>query len=375
MPWQVRGRVELRLEFVRRALSGEGISRLCREFGVSRPTGYLWLRRFQESGRVISLRDRSHRPHYSPNKIEHKKERLVCDLRRKFGWGGRKIAVLLGHRGVAVTVTTANRIIKRNGLLVIEDRHKPALQRFARENPNELWQMDFKGPMGRGAAKCEPLTMLDDCSRYALEASPVKTKQTAEVQVALARIFSKYGLPDAILMDHGVPWYNMSNQHGLTKLAVWLMKQDIKLLFSGISHPQTQGKLERFHRTLAHAVRHKGTPRKFQEWRKILPRILYTYNHIRPHESLRMRTPAEFYKPSARAYRTKPHAVEYAAGSAVAKVDSHGMICFRGQRLFVCQALVGEYVKLDEIDGCLAASYRKTLIREINLRSGESFAL
>ena len=375
MPWQEKDLLKLRYDFVQRVYSGEKVAPLCREYGISRPTGYLWLKRYRELPGVDSLRDRSHRPHTSPNKINNALEERICELREQYGWAGKKLQNLLEKEDKTVGVATVDRVIKRNGLLQEEDCHKPSLQRFEREHPNELWQMDFKGPMSKDSAKCEPLSVLDDHSRYALGVVPVQTKQTSEIKRAFVEIFSKYGVPNAILTDHGVPWWSNSNAQGLSKFSVWLMNQDLKLIFAAVRHPQTQGKVERFHRTLLQAVSRKGFPTKFSQWKPLLKQITYEYNFIRPHESLQMKVPSECYSVSSKKYNPKPRAFEYGDDVKVKKVDSHGMICEKGKRLFVSQALAGQHVAMQNIENLMLITFRNSTIREIDFDTTKTKAL
>jgi len=291
-------------------------------------------------------------------------------LRKKHGWGARKIHDVLN---LDVSVRTINRIIERNGLLIPEDCHRPALSRFERPNPNDLWQTDLKGVLGRGDARCEPLTILDDYSRFALGLFPASSCKLEPIQAAFQRTFQKYGVPQEMLMDHGIPWWTSAQYLGLTRLSVWLMKQDVKLIFCGFNHPQTQGKVERFHRTLAEAVRHYGTPKQFDEWSKLLSKIRRVYNNIRPHEALGMKTPASRYTPSKRAFNPRPKGPEYPANSHVVKVDTLGRFSFRNKRLFASEALSNEYVRLEQLEDSLVVFYRKSPIREIDLKTGQSF--
>jgi transposase InsO family protein len=373
MPWCVRGKVELRLEFVKRVVEqGEPLARVCREYGVSRPTGYLWLRRYQETGRIQSLVDRSRRPNISPHQTDNQIEKRVVALREKYGWGADKLKVLLTQEGIEVPRVTINRIIRRNGLLIPEDCSRPAVQRFEKESPNEMWQVDLKGCMGRGNARCEPLSILDDCSRFVVGLFATRTSKLLPIQAAFQKTFEKYGVPEALLMDHGIPWWSSSHVLGLTRLAVWLMKQDIKLKFSGYNHPQTQGKVERFHRTLAHAVRHKGTPTVFAKWPRLLSTIKQEYNHIRPHEALGMSVPASKYVPSRKRYNPKPRPPQYPSGSVVMKADQLGRLSYRGLRLFASEALAGELIRIEELERTGLIFYRSTPIREFSLITGES---
>lgn len=373
MPWSVKGKVELRLEFVRRVLEErEPISRLCEEYGISRPTGYLWLSRYQESRKIQSLVDRSHRPKTSPMKTETRIEARVIELRSKYGWGADKLKVLLAQEGVELPRITINRIIHRNGLLIEEDCSKPAVRRFEKANPNEMWQVDLKGCMGRGPARCEPLSILDDHSRFVVGLFPTRTSMLLPIQAAFQKTFEKYGVPDSLLMDHGVPWWGSSHVIGLTRLSVWLMKQDIKLKFSGYNHPQTQGKVERFHKTLAHAVRHKGTPTQFEKWSPLLTTIRREYNHVRPHEALNMAVPASRYMPSRRGFNSAPKPPEYPPGSVVIKLDTLGRFQYKGLRIFASEALAGELIRFEPLEQTAIIVYRNTPIREVSLVTGVS---
>lgn len=376
MPWNVREKVELRLEFVRRMRQGESIAALCREYEISRPTGYLWLNRFKAHGTISSLWDRSHATKSCSHKTQQDIESRVVELRNEYGWGAAKLKVLLQRQhNITLPRITINRIIERNGLLVLEDCHRAALKRFERARPNELWQVDMKGCIGRGEARCEPLSMLDDHSRYVVGLFPTRTSKLEPIQEAFLAVFKQYGVPEGLLMDHGCPWWGTAHFSGLTRLSVWLMRQDIKLHFSGYSHPQTQGKVERFHRTLAQAIRHKGTPTQFEQWESLLSEIQKEYNVIRPHESLGMEVPASRYSPSSRQFNPSPSPIEYPDGFTIQKVDSLGRFRFKGHRLFSSQALAGEYVGLKWLENSMVIYYRKTPMREVDLSTGTSIPL
>jgi hypothetical protein len=166
---------------------------------------------------------------------------------------------LLEGEGFEIPPSTIHRVLLRLGLVREEDRRSPATSRFAREQPNELWQMDFKSPKGWGS-NVGPLSVLDDATRYAIALENTGSTRTEAVRERLQSAFASYGLPDAMLMDHGCPWWNQQASGGWTRLSVWLMKQSIRLYFSGVRHPQTQGKVERFHGTLEMARRRRGLP-------------------------------------------------------------------------------------------------------------------
>lgn len=368
MKWGVRDVVLARIEFIKRYHSGERMSELCREFEVSRTTGYFWVNRFSEEPSIEGLKDRSHRPHRSPNQTAEELESRVIELRKKYGWGAKKLRVLLLREEIDIARITIARIIARNNLIPERNKVKQAVKRFQRESPNELWQVDFKGPMAKGEARCEPLTVLDDCSRYVISSYAARDKGTAEVRSALTKAFKQHGMPDSILFDHGTPWWATRRSDGISQLSVWLMKQDIEIRWSGFAHPQTQGKVERFHRTLDEAVFRKGTPSRFSQWSPLLREIRDEYNHVRPHESLDMEVPASRYTPSKKPYSDKPSNLpEYCSSDLVKKVTAKGYIQFNKNPYFISESLAGEYVKLDYLEPLLLVSYRKTIVGEFDV--------
>ncbi|UCC79752.1 MAG: IS481 family transposase [Candidatus Zixiibacteriota bacterium] len=373
MPWKTTSVMEERIKFVVRALRpGVNFSGLCREFGVSRRTGYRWLDRFMEAGNILGIRELSRRPHHSPSKTEPKYERRVVELRGDSNWGAKKLQVLLAREGVKLPVITINRIIKRNGLIRPEICHRPALKRFERPLPNDLWQMDFKGDYAVKGGRCYPLAILDDHSRYAVGLYALPGAGSVGVHRSLIRTFERYGLPRAMLMDHDTAWWSPTNGHGLTWLTVDLIKQGIKIYWSGYRHPQTQGKVERFHRTLKDAVKHKGRPRTMAGWYETLAHFLKEYNYIRPHEALGMAVPADRYQPSQRMYKPNPPPWEYPQGSVVKRLNSQGCLDYKRRRYFVCEALRGEQVKIEYLEKSIIISYRHMYIREIELETGRT---
>jgi transposase InsO family protein len=376
MPWKSSSVMEERIKFVIRAgVDGINFSVLCRSFGISRPTGYRWLKRYRDSGSVSRLGEFSRRPHHSPKRTPDVLEQRVIALRRRYGWGARKLRVLLLAEGLDLKVTTINRILKRNNLVPARDLHRSASKRFERDHPNELWQMDFKGDYASRQGRCYPLSVLDDHSRYGIALCALPGKDTETVKSSLIETFDNFGIPDAMLMDHGIPWWSPSNNHGLTRLAVSLIDQGIKLYFSGIRHPQTQGKVERFHRTLNESIIHKGHPHTLSGWQKCFQDFLYEYNHIRPHEALQMATPSELYQSSRKAYNPNPREWEYPEGSEVERLTAKGWLGTSRLRYFVCEALAGKRVRVERIDNKLIVSYRHMYIREIDKDTQKTISL
>lgn len=367
MPWRRTDVGEQRIEFVVRAASGkERMAGLCREFGVSRPTGYRWRRRFEQGGSVTAVVERSRRPQHSPGQTEAHEEDRVVALRKEHGWGAKKLEVLLREQGHRVTAITINRILQRRGLVRKKDSHTPALQRFERSAPNELWQMDGKGEYRGPDGTCYPLSILDDHSRYAVGLYGLRSFTAEEIYPCLVRTFQRYGVPEAMLMDHGSVWWGTKNGYGLTWLSVRLIEQGIRLHYGRVHHPQTQGKVERFHRTLNEAIRYHGKPQRIEQWPGALEEFRQTYNEQRPHEALQMKRPTERYRPSSRSYQTQPREWEYPSGSVVQELNAHGSLYWKGANWFVCEALAGRRVRVEEAAGLLLVSYRHMYVREIH---------
>ena len=376
MPWKTERVMDQRVAFVLRAEQGdESLAKLCREYEISRPTGYLWLKRYRAGGNIMDLAEHSRRPLHTPRRTDRTIETAVLALRDEKGWGGPKLAKVLGQRGVKVAPATAQRILKRAGR-VLEPAAQQATTRFARAECNELTQMDFKGEYTLSPReKCYPLSFLDDCSRFLHGLWPLSSTGGEGVKQSLEGYFRAHGVPQSILMDHGTPWFSTTNQHGLTWVAVWLIKQGVRLKYSGIGHPQTQGKVERFHRTLKARTTHRGAPTTMSEWQRWAAEFRQEYNHERPHEALGMKTPAEVYKAiNLRPYQEQPRAWEYSAG-VVKQLNTQGMLYYKQQTFFVSEALASERVQVDELDDQLLVTFRHLTVRQIDVRTGKSTAL
>jgi transposase InsO family protein len=363
MGWMGRSVRDQRVEFVIRASRGEGLSGLCREYEITRPTGYLWLRRFREEG-VAGMEERSRRPHGSPLQTSTAVEQRIEQLRRQRpDWGARKLAVLLRQEGTIMPVVTVHRVLVRRGLVLDRERRRQATSRFQREQPNQLWQMDFKGQKGAEAA-IGPLSVLDDHSRYLVGLEQTGSTRGEVVRERLEGIFRGHGVPEAMLMDHGVPWWSARASDGWTQLLVWLMKQGVRCCFSGTGHPQTQGKVERLHGALEQARRPGGHRWLQQNW---LDAFRHEYNHLRPHEALDMQTPASHWQPSPRVYDPAPAAWDYGQGAEVRRVDAQGHIYVVNQPWHISRALASQTVALQRIDDRVLVFFCQTVVREIDL--------
>ena len=370
MPWREVSIMEQRREFVVLAMQ-EGANRreLCRRFGIHPDTGYKWLGRwaFNED-----LADRSRRPHTSPCRCDVAIEELVIAVRDAHpAWGARKIARCLDARGVQPpAISTVHEILCRHGRVVPPPGLPRALQRFEKPAPNLLWQMDFKGwvPLTNGA-RCHPLTVVDDHSRYAVSLEACPNEQSNTVQDCLQRTFRRYGLPEAFFVDNGKPWGDASGQHW-TRLGVWLLKLGIVVLHSRPYHPQSRGKNERFHRTLKAEVfalkRFRDlmeTQRAFDDWRVV-------YNLERPHQALDQEVPASRYRPSVRCMPERLPVPEYDEHEIVRTVPStKDYISFKGRRWIVPRAFRGERVAIRALttDGQYGVYFGAYQIADIDL--------
>jgi transposase InsO family protein len=377
MAWGEVNVHERRVQFVvlasRREQSGQTMQELCAGFGISRQTGYRWVERYEELG-VAGVVERSRRPAHTPRRTDAAVEARVEQLRRQRpDWGARKLAVLLRAEGIDLPAITIHRILLRRGLVRVEDQHRPAPERFERAAPNELWQMDFKSPTGWDQP-VGPLSLLDDHSRYAVDLHGIWTTRAEPVRERLEDVFEASGVPDGLLMDHGTPWWNPAAANGWTQLRVWLMKQGIQLHFSGYRHPQTQGKVERFHGTIEAAIRRRGLPlaAERQAW---LDQFREEYNHLRPHEALGMRPPASVWHKSLRRYQPNPPAWEYPLGAEVRRLGVGGQLWLGNHRWEISHALADEFVRLVRMDQRILVYYCDTLVREIDVSQGRSVAV
>ena len=341
--------MDAKREFVRLATGGEkcNFRELCRRFGISRSCGYELLRRFEKDGEA-GLFERSRRPKHSPTRTPAETEQRVLELRDQTHWGARKIARRLQVLGVpgAPPRTTVQHILNRHGRVFGQDSAKrQPFVRFEHPEPNDLWQMDFKGWFMTGSERCNPLTIVDDHSRFALCLRACSNQTTETVQAALIEVFGRYGLPWRFTVDNGSPWGDDGNSH-LTRLVMWLIRLGVSVSHSRPYHPQTQGKDERFHRTLDDEMLRYVCFRNLAVAQVAFDHFRDRYNLERPHESLQMLTPSEIYRPSSRPMPDVLLPIEYGSDDEVRKVDRAGNISYRGHSVFVGHACAGSPVAI-----------------------------
>ena len=374
MPFKECSLLDQRGEFCRLALMPEAnVRELCRRWGISPTTGYKWLSRFTASGRE-GLSDRSRRPRESPRRTEAALEGAVLAIREENPrWGGRKIERVLLNEGLAKapSPSTITEILRRHGKLdgprAGEAR---GFMRFEHAAPNDLWQMDFKGHFGLAEGRCHPLTVLDDHSRYSLEIGACPNEQGITVRERLQRVFRRHGLPHRILADNGSPWGTAGNAQKHTPLTVWLLDLGVGMIHGRPWHPQTQGKDERFHRTLKAEVLDgrafadlAQAQRAFDTWREV-------YNSRRPHQALGMATPASRYRMSSQPMPEHIEPPQYQPGDHVRKVASSGRLSFRNRTINCPDAFAGRYLALraTQTDGLFDLCYRSHVLSQVDLR-------
>jgi transposase InsO family protein len=351
MPWRINSVMSQRHEFV--MLAGQekaNVRQLCRQFEISPTTAYKWLERFQANG-VQGLQELSRRPQRSPARTTEELEKAVIAQRKKHpAWGGRKLRarlLALGHNQVP-SPSTITSILHRHQLVTKEEslKHKAWL-RFEHPQPNDLWQMDFKGHFALGQGRCYPLTVLDDHSRFALGLIACVSQNTDTTRAALTGVFRHYGLPWRLAMDNGSPW--AAHGGGLTHctaFTVWLIRLGIRLSFSRPRHPQTQGKDERFHRTLAVELLRDRLWRHQLECQQAFDKWRAQYNLIRPHEALGLNVPASRYQTSVRPFPETLTTIEYDQHEIVRKVGLRGQIKYQKRKFFVGNAFARLHVAL-----------------------------
>jgi transposase InsO family protein len=374
MPFKECSIMERRSEFCRLAsMPGANIRQLCRRAGISPPTAYKWLARYEQLGEA-GLVDRPRRPLSSPGRTRSEVEALVLAVRRAHpAWGGRKIRRVLEMDGLAdpPSASTVTAILRRHDLLD-GPRAGEARDyvRFEHAEPNDLWQMDFKGHVGMAEGRCHPLTVLDDHSRYALEIGACGDARTATVRDRLTATFRLHGLPKRILADNGAPWGSAGSPSVHTVLTIWLLDLGVGVIHGRPYHPQTQGKDERFHRTLKAEVLDGRTFLDLDQAQDAFDRWRPIYNSRRPHEALDMDTPASRYRPSSRSMPNIIAPPEYEPGAEVRSVHEGGWVSFKGRRVPCPHAVCGRRIVLrpTQTDGVYDLCYRSHVLAAVDLR-------
>jgi transposase InsO family protein len=357
MPWEVSGVVEKRKQFLADFMSGDWtMSELCRAHGITRPTGYALLRRYEQEGEP-GLEERSRAAHQHPNQTAPEIEAAVLELRRQHPrWGPRTLRRVLEREDPGTSwpaASTIGTMLDREGLT----RHRPKRRRVepyrrpfetVRE-PNDSWCADFKGWFATSdGERIDPLTISDSCTRYLLRCQAVEKTETARTKAIFEAAFREHGMPRTIRTDNGTPFASRAIA-GLSQLSLWWMKLGIVPERIEPGHPEQNGRHERMHRTLKEATamppaaNRRAQQRAFDEFRR-------EYNEVRPHQALEMQTPGSLYRASPRAYPERLPEVEYGSAMRVRRVQKHGEFNWNHQHVFLSEVLYGERVGLLPID-------------------------
>jgi transposase InsO family protein len=356
MPWQASSVMEERLRFVARLLEGEPMSQMCREFGISRKTGYKIFERYKEHG-LEALNDRSRRPVRYANRLPQQVESLIVNLKRdKPHWGARKIRELVVRRlsgDVRVPAkSTIHAVLDRHGLVRrMGKRRARATGTLLSQgaSPNDLWCADFKGEFQLGnTAYCYPLTVSDHASRYLLLCEALESTREDLAVTAFERLFRERGLPAAIRSDNGVPFASPNALFNLSKLSVWWLRPGIEIERIKPGHPQQNGRHERMHLTLKREATRPPGMNSLQQQAKF-DTFVAEFNTERPHEAIAMKCPAEVYRPSTRPYRGLPN-LSYPFHDREILVTACGRICMHRKKINISTVLAGQTVGIKEVD-------------------------
>lgn len=363
---------ELRKEFVLAAKDCSNFSALCREFEITRKTGKKWCERYDNNE---SLDDQSRKPHTVANKTSLETENLIVNMRiDNPGWGAKKIRKVLSDSGYVNLPCdkTVNNILNRYNLISEEEslKHSP-YTRFARENCNSMWQTDFKGEFLTADGRyCYPLDILDDCSRFLIKITAYTSTKNVVIST-FKSAFEEYGMPYSILSDNGAQFAGF--RQGFTQFEKWLMDHDILPVHGRIKHPQTQGKIERFHKTMKQELLNHKTFDDCEDANRALNEWRIKYNNLRPHQALNMRCPAEVYEPSSRLYTEKVRAYEYSGNNHVIKVNSWGYVRFDKWQVYLSETFIDEYLEFrpNPLGDSFFACYRNFIIAEFSSIDGK----
>jgi transposase InsO family protein len=356
MPWKEVTAVNERMQFVARLKAGERMSDLCREFGISRKTGYKFERRYEQHG-PGGLYDFSRRPRRLARQVSPGIQTAILELKRERPtWGAAKIQEVLHRRNPQIELpvrSTIHDLLDRYGLVKKRSKRRryhayPTLREDDIKSPNQLWCADFKGQFRmRNAQYCYPLTVSDFHSRYVLGCEAMESTQSASAKQGFELIFREYGLPARLRTDNGVPFSSRSVQ-GLSPLSVWWMRLGIQVERIEPGKPQQNGRHERMHRTLKDEIRLEVSKNLLAQQEQ-LDRFREDFNERRPHEALKMKCPADLYKPSLKRYPDSLPEPSYPNHDLVRHVATNGCVYFRARKtFFISCALADQPVGFEE---------------------------
>jgi transposase InsO family protein len=356
MPWKERSVMDERTRFIIRLQDGETMASLCREFGISRQTGYKILDRYEECG-LEGLSDRARRPYRYANQLPEQVEAAIVKAKReKPHWGARKIRErLLRSLRSEIKVparSTIHAILDRHGLVARTSRPRTKAKGTplsAGSSPNALWCTDYKGEFQLGNKKyCYPLTVTDHASRYLLLCEAMESNKEGPTFTAFERLFRERGLPNAIRSDNGVPFASPNGLFSLSKLSVWWLRLGISIERIKPGHPQQNGRHERMHLTLKKEATRPAGANILQQQAKF-DTFIEEFNNERPHEALGMQYPAEVYTPSLKPYEGIPEP-EYPFHDQTINVTYCGRLCLYRKKINLTTSLAGQSVGIKEVD-------------------------
>ncbi len=383
MPWEETTPMDERVKFLAQYQQAEvSFALLCRQFGISRTTGYKWVERYRQEG-ADGLKERSRAPQHSPQAISPEMDGLIRAARARYpNWGPKKLTVLLTQEHPEQTVPAASTVgdaLKRAGLVVSRPKRRHAAPRTEplahAEAPNQVWSVDFKGNFAAGDGQmCYPLTMTDNASRYLLRCQVLTKTGTELVQPIMEAAFREYGMPVAIRSDNGPPFASVG-LGGLSRLSVWWMKLGIRPERIRPGHPEENGRHERMHKTLQAETAHPAAA-TVRAQQGASDRFEHIYNWVRPHEALGQRTPGSVYVPSDRKYPDRLPVLEYPEADRVLKVRTNGELSLRKQYIYVTAALAGEPVGLTLLEpGRWRLQFGPMALGVVDERSGKVLAV
>ena len=355
MPWKESNRMDERLSFVARLLDGEKMAYLCREFGISRPTGYKIYKRYRDIG-LSGLQDMSRRPWHHANRLPFQVESMILKMKQeKPHWGAPKLReriIRLYPQIKPPATSTVHAVLDRHGLVQRRKRKRNKAQGTALRPamaPNALWCADYKGEFRLGNRKyCYPLTITDQCSRYLFACEGLESTQEAFAFCVFERVFQEFGLPDAIRTDNGKPFSAVNAIHGLSRLSVWWLRLGIRIERIKPGKPQQNGRHERMHLTLKKEATKPAGDNFLQQQAKF-DGFVDEYNNERPHQALDMQYPAERYSPSTRPYQP-PKEPEYPYHDQVIRVSQDGKIHMHHKAISFSKVLAGQLVGIREVE-------------------------
>jgi transposase InsO family protein len=356
MPWKECSVMEERMRFIVRLLEGEEMTYLCREFGISRKTGYKIYDRYKEAG-LEAFTDRSRRPFRYGNQLPFQVEAAIVQLKQeKPHWGARKLRELLLRRFPSEVkvpaVSTIHAVLDRHALVVPRKGRRFRSQGTPLslgKDPNDLWCVDFKGEFKLGDHRyCYPLTVTDHASRYLLLCEALESVKEGPVFTAFESLFQERGLPWAIRSDNGVPFASPHALFGLSRLSVWWLRLGIEMERIKPGKPQQNGRHERMHLTLKKEATRPASPNFLQQQARF-DEFQAEFNEERPHEALGMKMPAEVYTASTRPYRGIGE-LTYPFHDRTVLVTACGRICLHRKKINLSQVFAGQTLGLKEVE-------------------------